>query len=121
MSVQVAPPLVVMSRNPPAGADRDAIQIGRAHAEVVGAGAEAAGERGGRARWAAIGGADQVQFKPPLLLLHTRALEKWKKTRPVASRLAGAGTIAVKNPKPTSRQAGRRGDPVLKRPRADCC
>jgi hypothetical protein len=37
-----------------------------------------------------------------LLLRQTRAFEKWKKTRPVGSSAAGAGTTAVKNPKPTS-------------------
>jgi hypothetical protein len=44
----------------------------------------------------------RVQFSPPLLLRHTRAFEKWKKTRPVGSRPGGAGTTAVKKPKPTS-------------------
>ena len=42
----------------------------------------------------------RVQAKPPLMVFQTREAEKWKNTRPVASRLAGAGMIAVKNPKP---------------------
>src|SRR5262245_14859363 len=41
-----------------------------------------------------------AQSKPPFTVRHTRELVKWKNTRPVESRAAGAGTTAVKNPAP---------------------
>ncbi len=44
----------------------------------------------------------RVHVSPPLLLRQTREFEEWKKTRPVGSRFAGVGTIAVKKPNPTS-------------------
>jgi len=41
-----------------------------------------------------------MKFKPPSFVRHTLEFVKWKNTRPVASRLAGAGMIAVKKPAP---------------------
>src|SRR6476659_6056082 len=44
----------------------------------------------------------RIQFRPPFVVFQTRALEKWKNTRPVESRPVGAGTTQVPNGNPTS-------------------
>src|SRR2546430_1030857 len=108
-SVQLAPPFVVMSRNPPAAPMAMCFRSGSAGLTPRLYGLERntrepfVGKPGeivtpGETLAAAI----RVHARPPLMVFQTRVLEKWKNTRPVASRLAGAGTIAVKNPKPKS-------------------
>src|SRR5438445_13788817 len=112
MSLQLAPPAVVMSRKPPAAPtamrfrsvgltprlyelERKRLASGRP------------GEVG------AVADAIRVHDKPPLAVRHTRDVEKWKKTRPVASRFAFAGMIAGKKPKP----AGPRNPLAAEAPR----
>ncbi len=93
MSVQLAPPLVVMSRNPPAAPT--AIRFKSAGLTPRLYGLERKRRAGGRPGDAGAPGEAtalpmRIQFNPPLLLRHTRALEKWKNTFPVESSAAGA-------------------------------
>src|SRR5688572_15908519 len=98
-SVQLAPPLVVMSRNPPAAPT--AMRLRSLGLTPMLYGLERNRRAGGRP--GEVGGvAEPIKFqvRPPLLLRQTREFVKWKKTRPVGSRFAGAGRTAVKNPAP---------------------
>src|SRR5262245_52904535 len=98
-SVQVAPPSVEMSRKPPAAPTAIRFRSVGLTPRLYGLerNRRAAGRPGDVG---AVAEAIRVQARPPLSVRHTREFVKWKKTRPVASRLAGAGTIAVKNPAP---------------------
>src|SRR5215510_3513883 len=99
MSVQVAPPSVEMSRNPPAAPSAMRLMSDGLTLRLYGLerNLRVAGRPG---EVGAVAEPKRIQFKPPSLVRHTRELVKWKNTRPVASRAAGAGTIAVKNPAP---------------------
>src|SRR3954463_7060853 len=100
-SVQLAPPLVVMSRNPPAAPTAMWLRSMGLTPRLYGLERKRRGG-GGRGEAAPTAEPRRPQLTPPLLLRQTRAFEKWKKTRPVGSSLPGAGTMAVKNPNPTS-------------------
>src|SRR5438105_7260122 len=101
MSVQLAPPLVVMSRNPPAAPTATRLRSAGLTPRLYGL--ERNRRTGGKpGEGTPTADPMRPQVKPPLLLRHTRAFEKWKKTRPVGSSVDGAGTMAVKNPNPTS-------------------
>ena len=113
MSVQLAPPSVVMSRNPPAGADRDPVQVGRADAEVVGARAESPGGRQagrGRTRWRSRSGSSSTRRCWSATRARSRSGRRRDRSDPGS---AGAGTIAVKKPKPTSLRPEVAAGPVL--------
>src|SRR5256885_16125963 len=96
-SVQLAPPLVVMSRNPPAAPTAMRFRSVGLTPRLYGL--ERKRRPGGRpGEGTPTADPISVQFKRPLMLLQTRALEKGKNLRPVAPRLAGAGTMTVKKP-----------------------
>src|SRR5258706_15250392 len=100
-SVQLAPPLVVMSRKPPA--PPTAIRLRSVGLTPRSYGLERNRRATGRpGEVGAMAEPIMVKLKPPSMVFHTRALVKWKNTRPVASRFAGAGMIAVKNPAPAA-------------------
>src|SRR3989442_741738 len=99
MSVQVAPPSVETSRNPPAAPT--AMRLRPVGLRPRLDGLERKRRVGGRpGEVGTVADPIMVKVKPPLVVFHTRELVKWKNTRPVASRFAGAGMIAVKNPAP---------------------
>src|SRR5687768_14948253 len=103
MSCHVAPPLVVMSMKPPAaptamrfrscGLTPRLYEVER-NRRVPGS----PGDNGPPPSDGSTAFPMRFQLRPPLVVRQTRALEKWKNTRPVGSRLPGAATTAVKNP-----------------------
>src|SRR4051812_18328478 len=98
MSVQVAPPFVVTSRNPPA--PPTAMWFRSIGLTPRSSGAERKVRFAGRPGLTGAKRADPIncQVKPPFVVFHTRVFEKWKNTRPVGSRFAGAEMTAVKTP-----------------------
>src|SRR5262245_26977278 len=99
MSVQLAPPLVVISMNPLAAPSAMRLRSVGLTLRLYGLDRKrrAAGRPGDVG---AVAEPMRMKLRPPSLVRHTRELVKWKNTRPVASSGAGGATIAVKKPAP---------------------
>src|SRR5688572_12158983 len=108
MSVQVAPPLVVMSRNPPPAPTAMRFRSKGLTPRLYGLERNvrdpSPGKPGEIGGWpgCVLAAPMSCHDSPPLAVRQTRVFEKWKKTRPLESSAAGAGMIAVKNGNPKS-------------------